>query len=117
MACRQWATPDDPLLTSRTDGVEFGGEVEVFVADAPGVVGAEGEGDFVVADEDVGVVLVGLGQVSRGTDEGHRLHEVGKGPSAADGISDACPLWPGDEGGVDLRVCELRDGEDLGRCG
>ena len=50
--------------------VACGGEVEVFLGYAAGVVGGEGQGDLVVSDEDVGVVVAILGERGDLIDEG-----------------------------------------------
>ncbi len=48
------------------------------MGDAAGVVGDEGEADFVVADVDVGVVVLLLGEFGNPVDEGDGLDEVWK---------------------------------------
>src|SRR5580704_11432360 len=53
-----------------------GGEVEILLRDAAGVVGDEGDAHLVVADIDVGVVAGIFGEVADLIDEGQRGSEV-----------------------------------------
>jgi len=75
-------------------GVVFGefGEVEVFFGDAACVVCGECEGDFVVADEDVGVVLDLFGVLCDGVDEGDGGLEVFELERALDGVVEFGPV-------------------------
>ncbi len=93
--------------------IEFRGQVEVLVADAPGVVCAQRHGYFVVADEDVGVVLGGLRGVGSGGYEGHRFEEVFEGEGALDGVAGAGPVGVAGEGVGQLGLGQAGDGVGL----
>ncbi len=81
--------------------VELGGQGDVVVGDAAGVVGYQGEADAVVADVDVGVVVGFFGEGGGVVDEVDGLHEGGKGEGAGDLAVFQGPVGKGGEGGLE----------------
>jgi hypothetical protein len=73
-----WGTGDFLKYKLRDEGGDLLGEDEVHGGDATGCVGGEVEGDFVVADVDVGVVVGSFGEEGELVDEVDGGEEVGK---------------------------------------
>ena len=66
--------PTIAMITPRA-GLDLGGEVEVLVGEAAGVVGRERDPHLAVADVEVRVVVGGLGPLGDAGDEGDRVGE------------------------------------------
>ena len=81
--------------------VQFGGEGDVVVGDAAGVVGYQGEADAVVADVDIGVVVGFFGEGGGVVDEIDGSHEGGKGEGAGDLAVFEGPAGESGEGGLE----------------
>lgn len=88
----------------RGHGVDDRGQVEVLGGQAAGVVGREREGDLVVADEDVGVVLEAFGILGQAIDKGHRLKEVLEPEGALDGFAGLGPCGCASESRLNFRI-------------
>lgn len=96
-----------PSVWSDPDFVGVGGEFEVFVGDAARVVGREGKGDLVPADEDVRVVLALFCEVGDDVDEAHGVEEVFELVGALDDAAGLRPVWDDFEAFFDLGGGEL----------
>ena len=59
-------------------------EPEVFVGQSARVVRGQDERDFVVANQNIGMMFVALRQFGHAIDENHRVAEVAELPGAAD---------------------------------
>ncbi len=69
------------------------GEFGVALGDALGVVGDEAEANFVIADVDVGMMVLLLGEIGDVVDEGHGVDEVGKNVVADEFAVVKVPVW------------------------
>ena len=86
------------------------GEVEVFLRDAAGVVGNEGEADLVLAYVDIGVVASGFGEVADLVDEGEGGAEVLEEEGAHQFPRFDLPVGDCDEAGMDFVIGESGHG-------
>ncbi len=84
------------------DGVEEGGEAEVAAGEAVGVVGDEAEAHLVVADVDVGVVVLFFGEGGDAVDEGEGLGEVGEFEVANQFSFGETPFWEVNQAGFEF---------------
>jgi hypothetical protein len=76
--------------------------------DAAGVVRDESELDAVVADVDVGMMVVLLSELSDAIDEDHCLHEIGEGP-----VADERAVFDGPLGEFGEECAEFVFGEQM----
>ena len=90
------------MRTVSAESVSCGGEVEIFLRDAAGVMGDESETDLVVADVDVGVVAGVFGDVANLVDEGEGSAEVLEEEGADEFAGFDLPVGDRDEAGLDV---------------
>jgi len=88
-------------------GVDLRCENEVLVRQAARIVGAEREGDLVVPNEDVGVMLLPLREASDAIDEGHGIDEVREAEGSLEGVADAGPFRQGGKSLIDIGLRKL----------
>jgi len=77
------------------------------VGDAAGIMGGDGQGHLVVADQDIGVVLDLLGVFGNPVDKHDGLVEILKAVGSLDLPVELSPFWEALELGVDLILAEF----------
>lgn len=87
---------------SASEGLDLGGEIEVLVGEAAGVVGGEGEVDAVIADIDVGVVASLFRELPEAVDEVQRGEEVRELKGSDEMVGLDLPAGEGGESGLGL---------------
>ncbi len=89
------------------------GEFGVALGDALGVVGDEAEANFVIADVDVGMMVLLLGEIGDVVDEGHGVDEVGKFVVTDEFAVVKVPVWKLLEDFVEFGLGESFHGDCL----
>ncbi len=72
--------------------VSVTGVVEIFFRDATRIVGGQGEGHLVVADENVRMMLMLFSKICDATDEGHRSEKIIEPKSSLEGLTALGPF-------------------------
>lgn len=80
------------LANASDEVVRLPGQLAVAVCDAPGRVRPPADGDAAVVDLDIGMVVLGLGQIGQAVDEGDRLGEARQLHLADERIVDLAPV-------------------------